>query len=159
MIRYALKCESDHSFESWFKSADAFDALVAKRMITCPECGSDHVEKSLMAPGVRASRDTPSAPETDQTKETAVEPGVSQNVMTNAPDPKLAEAIKTIRDHVEKNSDYVGDKFAEEARAMHDGDTPHRPIYGEAKVEDAKKLIDDGVPALPLPFIPRQKTN
>lgn len=79
--------------------------------------------------------------------------------MTNAPDPKLVEAIQTLRDHVEKNSDYVGKKFAEEARAMHEGDTPHRPIYGEAKTEEAKKLIEDGVPALPLPFIPRQKTN
>lgn len=157
MIRYALKCDSDHSFESWFKSADAFDALVVARMLSCPVCGSGHVEKSLMAPGVRASRDAagPSVPESTE----VTEPAPSENMMTNAPDPKLVEAIKTMRDHVEKNSDYVGDKFAEEARAMHDGDTPHRPIYGEAKAEDAQKLIEDGVPALPLPFIPRQKTN
>ena len=79
--------------------------------------------------------------------------------MAATPDPEIAKAIKEIREHVEKNSDYVGDKFVQEARAMHEGETPHRPIYGEAKADEAKKLVDDGVPALPLPFIPRQKTN
>ncbi len=152
MIRYALKCDGEHSFESWFKSAEAFDALVSTRLVTCPQCGSDQVEKSLMTPGVRASRKKSEEP-------VATEDAPAENMLTNAPDPKLVEAMKTLRDHVEKNSDYVGNKFVEEARAMHDGDTPHRPIYGEAKTEDAKKLIEDGVPALPLPFIPRQKTN
>ena len=79
--------------------------------------------------------------------------------MTNAPDAELVAAIKKLRDHVEKNSDYVGQDFAREARAMHEGDTPHRPIYGEVATDEAKKLVEDGVPALPLPFIPRQKTN
>ncbi|NNE88764.1 MAG: DUF1178 family protein [Silicimonas sp.] len=151
MIRYALKCGNDHSFESWFKTADAFESLIAAGMVTCPDCGSDSVQKTLMAPGVRSSRKK-ATPQDLMSKP-------SESAMTNAPDPKLVEAIKTLRDHVEKNSDYVGTKFAEEARAMHDGDTPHRPIYGEAKAEDAKKLIEDGVPAMPLPFIPRQKTN
>jgi len=151
MIRYALKCGEDHSFESWFKSADAFEALKSAGMVTCPDCGSDRVEKTLMAPGVQSSRKKAAAP--------APMPTAPEGALTNAPDPKLAEAIQTLRDHVEKNSDYVGTKFAEEARAMHEGDTPHRPIYGEAKAEEAKKLIEDGVPAMPLPFIPRQKTN
>ena len=149
MIRYTLKCGYDHSFESWFKSAAAFDSIVSSDMLTCPTCGSDQVEKTLMTPGVQASRKAAPSPV----------PVPVDNTMTNAPDPKMVEAIKTLRDHVEKTSDYVGNKFAEEARAMHDGDTPHRPIYGEAKAEDAKKLIEDGVPAVPLPFIPRQKTN
>lgn len=151
MIRYALKCGEDHSFESWFKSADAFEALKSAGMVTCPDCGSDRVEKTLMAPGVQSSRKKGGA--------LAPMPAAPEGALTNAPDPKLAEAIQTLRDHVEKNSDYVGTKFAEEARAMHEGDTPHRPIYGEAKAEEAKKLIEDGVPAMPLPFIPRQKTN
>ena len=162
MIRYALKCDCDHSFESWFKSADAFDALKASRMVTCPHCGSDQVNKTLMTPGVRASRKKAAEPalaEGALSESAPVESASAENMMTNAPDPKLVEAMKTLREHVEKNSDYVGTKFVEEARAMHDGDTPHRPIYGEAKAEDAKKLIEDGVPALPLPFIPRQKTN
>ena len=149
MIRYTLKCGQEHSFESWFKSAAAFDTLLNTGMLTCPTCGSDQVEKTLMAPKVQSTRNAAPVPTPIQV----------ENTMTNIPEPKLAEAIKKLKDHVEKTSDYVGNKFAEEARAMHLGDTPHRPIYGEAKAEDAKKLIEDGVPALPLPFIPRQKTN
>ena len=67
--------------------------------------------------------------------------------------------MKKLRDHVEKTSEYVGDSFAKEARAIHDGDSPHRAIYGEARPDEARKLAEDGIPALPLPFIPRQKTN
>ena len=74
-------------------------------------------------------------------------------------DPEIAEAVQKLRDHVEKNSEYVGDRFASEARAIHDGDSPERAIYGQANAEEAKKLAEDGIPALPLPFIPRQKTN
>ncbi len=79
--------------------------------------------------------------------------------MAAGPDPKVEKAIKELKEHVEKNSDYVGNKFADEARAMHLGDKPERSIYGEVKVEDAKKLHDDGIPAVPLPFTPKQKTN
>lgn len=155
MIRYALKCSNDHSFESWFQSSAAFDSLKSAGMVTCPSCDDTDISKVLMAPGVstrNAASENTSAPTTVS--------GSEAPMMSNAPaDPKLAEAIRTLRDHVEKNSDYVGDRFAAEARAMHVGDKPHRPIYGEAKPEDAKKLVEDGVPALPLPFIPKQKTN
>lgn len=146
MIRYALKCRNDHGFESWFKSAEAFDSLQASGMIACPECADKTVAKTLMAPQVKASK-TPRSPD------------VSAQPVTNAPDPQLVEAIRTIRDHVEKNSDYVGDRFATEARAMHAGDLPHRSIYGEVRPDEARKLKEDGVPAMPLPFIPKQKTN
>lgn len=144
MIRFALKCDNDHRFESWFQSGTAFEELSSRDLVQCPECGSVSVTKELMAPKVRASKKgTPSVPQQ----------------MTNAPDPELVQAIEKLRNHVETTSDYVGDKFATEARAMHEGETPHRPIYGEVKKDEAKRLIDDGVPALPLPFIPRQKTN
>jgi hypothetical protein len=143
MIRYALKCEDSHRFESWFQSGAAFEALMARGLVTCPDCGSASVTKDLMAPKVAASRGE----------------GLAPRAMTNAPDPDLVEAISKLRKHVEETSDYVGDRFAHEARAMHDGDQPHRPIYGDVKPEEARKLIEDGVPALPLPFIPKQKTN
>jgi hypothetical protein len=146
MIRFDLQCADGHSFESWFSSNDTFDTLAAAGQVLCPECNSSNVEKALMAPPVRASRKRASAAPRGQT-------------MASNPDPEVTEAINAIRDHVEKNSDYVGDRFADEARSMHDGDTPQRSIYGEAKVEDAKKLIEDGVPAVPLPFVPKQKTN
>lgn len=146
MIRYALKCGNNHSFESWFQSAEAFDGLKAAGMVACPECEDTTVEKSLMAPRVRPARGQAVA-------EKPAEP------MVSTPDPEIAKAIKAIRDHVEKNSDYVGDRFAKEARAMHEGETPHRSIYGEVRADEAKKLAEDGVPAVPLPFVPRQKTN
>ena len=146
MIRYALKCQNKHGFESWFKSAEAFEALRNSGMIACPECHDTNVEKSLMAPLVRTGREKSqvSAP---------------RQPVTNDVDPDLAEAIQTIREHVEKNSDYVGDRFVKEARAMHAGEVPTRSIYGEVRAEEARKLVEDGVPAVPLAFIPRQKTN
>lgn len=144
MIRFALRCENDHRFESWFQSGAAFDALLSRDLVECPECGSRHVTKDLMAPKVKASK----AP-----AETAPQ------AVTNAADPELVKAIQKLRTHVETNSDYVGQNFAKEARAMHEGETPHRAIYGEVRKDDARKLMEDGVPALPLPFIPRRKTN
>jgi len=148
MIRYSLKCENGHSFESWFKSAEAYDTLRASGMVACPTCQSQSIEKTLMAPQVSPARNKAAVPAKPEGQ-----------VMASGPDPKLADAIEKIRDHVETNSEYVGDKFAEQARAMHEGDAPERSIYGEVPREEAKKLIDDGVPALPLPFIPKQKTN
>lgn len=143
MIRFALKCENDHRFESWFQSGSAFDALKDRALVVCPDCGSTDIGKDLMAPKVAS-------------KSKVAEPS---ETMVNAPEPDLAEAIQKLRDHVEKNSDYVGKNFAREARAMHEGDLPHRPIYGEVDKKEAKRLMEDGVPAVPLPFIPRQKTN
>lgn len=146
MIRYALKCRNEHSFESWFQNAEAYESLRAAGMITCPSCQDTEVEKSLMAPQVRPAR------------QKAQQPAAAQPV-TNAADGDLAEAIRVIREHVETHSVYVGERFANEARAMHEGDIPHRSIYGEVRPDEARKLLEDGVPAVPLPFIPKQKTN
>ena len=147
MIRFALKCANGHGFESWFASNEKFETLLAQGFVTCPVCQNDEVNKELMAPRVRASR-------------RAAEPEVAKGEQPMAMgDPDTTEAIKMLKAHVEANSDYVGDQFAAEARAMHDGAMPHRSIHGQARPEEAKKLMEDGVPALPLPFIPRQKTN
>ncbi len=148
MIRFTLKCENDHGFESWFQSNDAFDALLARDLVTCPDCGTSVVSKGLMAPKVQQSRAV-----------TAPDSPTPPQPMSNSAEPELVEAIKKLKAHVEDNSDYVGKSFASEARAMHEGEKPHRAIHGEANADEAKKLIEDGVPALPLPFIPRQKTN
>ena len=146
MIRYTLKCRNNHSFESWFRSADAYDSLLGGGMVSCPDCQDTDVEKTLMAPQVRPGRNKASA-------------GDTKLPVTNAPDPDLSEAIQAIRRHVETHSHYVGDRFAREARAMHEGDAPLRSIYGEVRADEARKLMEDGVPAVPLPFIPQQKTN
>jgi hypothetical protein len=85
-------------------------------------------------------------------------PAVSKTSQISAPKPNEA-AIAAMREQVESNSDYVGDKFVKEARDMHDGTTPERSIYGQANLEEAKKLVSDGIPVVPLPFMPRKKTN
>ena len=148
MIRYALKCENDHQFESWFQSAGSFEQLAGKRLVDCPECASTNVQKTLMAPQVPAKSN-----KTDVSTSQPVQP------MATGPDPKLEAAIKELRAHVETNSEYVGPRFASEATSMHLGDIPSRSIYGEVKPDEAKRLAEDGVPALPLPFVPKQKTN
>jgi len=147
MIRYALKCADDHGFESWFKSAEAFDSLKAAKMVACPVCGNETISKAIMAPRVTSSRSK------------AVDPSVPAQRPLDAPGSEAEVALTKMRKHVEENSDYVGVSFAAEARKMHDGETPMRSIYGEAKLEDAKKLLEDGIPVAPLPFIPQRKTN
>lgn len=135
MIRYALKCAEGHSFESWFQSAEAFDGLVAKGLLSCGVCGGTEVSKAMMAPPVKAEGAL-SAP---------AHPGEA--------------ALRAMREHVEKTSTDVGVNFAREARAMHLGDVPEKPIYGQAGLEEAKALIEDGVPILPLPGVPGGKAN
>ncbi len=157
MINYTLKCANDHRFDSWFQSAAAFDKLKAAGVVACAVCGDTHVEKAMMAPRVRPARSAaakPQAPTSAPAPQPASVPGpLSQ------PASAAEQALKELRDHVEANSDYVGKDFASEARAMHEGDAPERPIYGEAKVEEAKALIEDGVPVAPLPFNIGRKTN
>lgn len=143
MIRYTLKCETDHSFDSWFQSAEAFDKLLAAGMVACSVCGSSKVSKALMAPSVQPARKASEKPEAP----------------LSAPQGEVEQALAAMRRHVEENSDYVGMNFAAEARAMHDGDAPERAIHGEAKLEEAKALLEDGIPVAPLPFLPRRKTN
>lgn len=139
MIRYDLKCDHDHGFDSWFASAAAFDRLAAAGHVACPQCGSTTVAKALMAPAV-----TKPAPAT---------------APLSAPrDPREA-ALAELRRQVEENSEYVGLSFAREARAMHEGNTPERAIHGEAKPDEARQLLADGIPVVPLPFLSPRKTN
>jgi hypothetical protein len=140
MIRYSLKCAKDHVFESWFQSASAFENLAVTGMVTCPVCGNADVGKTLMAPAVRSARkDAPRPLST---------PATEQEI-----------ALAALRRKVEENSEYVGMNFAAEARRIHDGDAPERAIFGEAKPDEARRLIEDGVPVAPLPFMPVRKTN
>ncbi|WP_039020082.1 DUF1178 family protein [Halocynthiibacter namhaensis] len=158
MIRYTLKCENDHSFESWFKSSDAFETLQSARMNACPVCGSADTRKSLMAPQVTTARKKAAKPAEPAEATAPPSPSAVEKPLS-APQTDAEAAIARMKSDVEKNSEYVGMSFAEEARAMHDGDIDSRPIWGEAKPEEAKSLIEDGVPVLPLPFTPTRKTN
>ncbi len=149
MIQYALKCNSGHSFDSWFQSAEAFDKLAAAGLVTCAVCSSTQVEKAIMTPRVRPARQVACAQDASETDRI--------NVATV--EPEVEKVLTELRRKVEENSDYVGKSFASEARKMHLGDAPERSIYGEAKPEEAKALIDDGIPIAPLPFVPSRKTN
>ena len=146
MIQYTLKCSNDHRFDSWFQSAEGFDKLKAAGMVTCPTCGDTKVEKAIMAPRVRPAR-------------SAAAPVKEAEKPLSAPANPAEQALAELKKQVEKNSDYVGANFAQEARSMHMGDTPERAIYGEAKPEEAKSLSEDGVPVVPLPFTPGRKSN
>lgn len=150
MIRYSLKCPQDHSFESWFASSDAFEALKSLGHVTCPACGARDVEKALMAPRIAAAQKHTAAHGPAQAETSLSAP---------APDDPRAQALARLRDEVERNSEYVGLSFAAEARKIHEGEAPHRAIYGEARPDEARALIDDGVPIAPLPFLPRRRAN
>ena len=152
MIQFTLRCANDHRFDSWFQSSEAFEKLLSAGMVTCAVCGSDKVEKAVMAPRVRASRDAATTPETPQPEPAPAAP-------LSTPQSAAEQALAEMRRQVEENSEYVGMNFAREARDIHDGHSPDRPIYGEAKPDEARKLIEDGVPVAPLPFVPGRKTN
>ena len=130
MIRYSLRCAKDHEFEGWFQSSQAFDHQVKKKQIACADCGSTKIEKAPMAPAVAGRR------------------GGGEVDKKNA-----REVLKAMRDHVEANCDYVGPRFAEEARRIHYGECEARSIYGEASNEQARELSNEGVEfaRLPLP--------
>lgn len=140
MIRYALACDQAHEFEGWFGSSDDFEDQSARGLIGCPVCDSHVVRKQIMAPSVSGTKkNTPDLP-----------PQMRSMVM---------EAMSKVRAHVEENFDYVGDAFADEARAIHEGRSEDRGIYGEASPAQVRKLAEDGVQVAPLPPAPPKKTE
>jgi hypothetical protein len=130
MIRYQLQCPEDHGFEGWFRSSADYDGQAAKGLLECPVCGSDQVSKAIMAPAVTTAE--------------AKEDRAARML-------KMRQFFTQVRKHVETNADYVGDKFPDEARAIHYGDAEERQIYGEATLADAKELLEEGIAVMPLP--------
>ena len=156
MIRYALRCERDHTFESWFQSSAAYETQVKRKLVECPACGSTRVEKAIMAPRIvkstvgkkgRAAAPGPAAPET-------AAPAGTQSLMMAPQERELRAKLKELRDHIVKNADDVGEQFPSEARKMHYGDIEHRPIFGEASAQEARELIEEGIEVAPLPVLP-----
>ena len=145
MIHYSLTCTNDHAFDSWFQSATAYDALHTAGHLACPVCGDVAIQKTLMAPNVRPARKAGAGP--------AAKPALTQ------PQNAVEQAFAEMRKQVQDNSEYVGLNFVTEARRMHEGTIDERAIYGEAKADEARALINDGVPVAPLPFMPTRKTN
>lgn len=143
MIKYALQCDGDHSFEGWFGSSADYDTQAERGLVECPFCASRAVRKQIMAPAVAGTKKRenagPAAPEAQA---------------------MMLDVMNKVRRHVEQNFDYVGDRFAREARDIHEGRSEERAIYGEAKPHEVKKLVQDGVPVAPLPAAaaPKPKT-
>ena len=142
MIRYALVCEHGHDFEGWFGASADYEDQQARGLLQCPVCSSNAVRKAIMAPAVA---------------------GTKAQVGVDGPPPQAREmmmqAAQAVRQHVEDNFDYVGDDFANEARAIHEGKSEERGIYGEASGLDVKKLLEDGVPVAALPPRPPAKKD
>lgn len=153
MIVYQLVCEHDHTFESWFRDSAAYDHMAAAGELVCPVCGTSKVSKAVMAPRLGRRKGADDDPVTRSSG-----PGGMQAVdpVTAAKqalvDKKMAEFLRELRGHVEKTCDYVGDRFAEEARKIHYGEVEARGIYGEASVEEARDLQDEGVAFSAIPW-------
>ena len=137
MIQYSLVCENEHKFEAWFRNADAYDEQVKKRIVTCPVCATGQVEKALMAPALGKAG----------SEKVSLAIGHPQQV-------ELRAAMKALRDKVTSEADYVGDRFATEARKIHDHEVEPRGIYGEATRDEVAGLVEDGVDFMPLPNVP-----
>ena len=157
MIRYSLRCERDHTFESWFQDSSAYDAQVKRKLVSCPVCTSVKIEKAIMAPrivgkkGRERAEPVPAAPPTAASAP-AEAPAASTPLMM-AQERELRAKLKELRDHIVQNADNVGERFPNEARKMHYGDIEHRPIYGEASPQDAKELYEEGIDFHPLPAL------
>ena len=152
MIRYRLKCEKRHEFEGWFASSSTFDRQAKRGLVTCPRCGTAKVEKALMTPRIskgskRKRVDKNSAPPAAPQPETH----------RLAAHGELAAAMRKLRAEVEAKSEYVGERFSEEARKIHYEETPARGIYGEATRDEARALSDEGIEFFPLPILPEDQ--
>jgi hypothetical protein len=139
MIKYALACAEGHAFESWFPDSAAYEKQRKRGFVVCPECGSTRVDKAIMAPavvaGVRAAGEA------------------SPEILVDDRRRKAREFLTAMRREIEANTDDVGAKFPQVARAIHFGEAPERAIRGRASLEEAKSLVEDGVGVLPLPMV------
>lgn len=145
MIVFDLRCGGDHEFEAWFASSEAFDRQAKAKKVACPVCGDTKVVKALMAPAVAGTRKKGEAAAPKPAKGKAVMAEQMGQYMT---------ALRALRSEVEKNCDYVGERFPEEARKMHYGEADKRNIYGEASVDEARALADEGVAVQAIPWAP-----
>ena len=133
MIKYSLKCDKEHSFEAWFSDSLNFEKQNKKKLISCPSCSSLEITKNIMAPNISSKKK-------------------NSNKINQKKD-KVEMVLNKVRKHVENNFDYVGDKFADEARSIHYGEKEEREIYGETTLEDAVELIEEGVNVQPMPGV------
>lgn len=203
MIRYALRCEAEHAFEGWFRSSDDFDSQASRGLVACPECGSTHVERALMAPAVATGRAKDARAAAVQTAVAAMaaagaggaaggpgsgpgaadgghaggpagagasggstaegggEPaGGSPPLSMTRPDPRalmMMEMLRHLKRHVEATAENVGERFPEEARKIHYGESDERGIYGQASRDEVEALLEEGIEVHALPLLPEER--
>ena len=154
MIRYNLRCERGHAFESWFQSSSAYEQQEKRKLVNCPVCGSAKVERAIMAPQIVSKKGRDKAEPVPAAPVDAAATASTPTPLLMAQERELRAKLKELRDHIVKNADNVGERFPNEARKMHYGDIEHRPIYGEASPDEARALIEEGVEVSPLPVLP-----
>jgi hypothetical protein len=142
MIRFDLRCRKGHLFEAWFRDGATADRQIAGRKLACPTCGGARVEKAPMAPRIGKGKSATAVH--SEAKEMA-----AKSMM-------LRKELAELRTKVEASCDYVGDRFAEEARKIHYGEADSRGIYGETSQEEAQELTDEGIEFRKIPWVPRQ---
>jgi hypothetical protein len=159
MISYSLCCERGHHFDSWFQDSAAYEKQVKRGLVSCPVCESTKIEKAIMAPRIARKRrgEAPAPPSETPAEAPATTPAAVQSApmpLMSAAERELRSKIKELHEHIAKNADHVGNKFPDEARKMHYGESKPRPIYGEASPKEAKELIEEGIDITPLPVLP-----
>jgi hypothetical protein len=160
MIRYELTCAHGHGFEAWFRDSAAYDAQAAAGLVGCAVCGATEVRKALMAPAIRPSRAAAAGAAGERAAGPVPGPARAAEdarpSLSAPPGSEAAAALAALRTRIESSADYVGPRFAEEARRIHLGDAESRAIWGEATGAEARALVEDGVPVAPLPWLARR---
>ncbi|MCI4677770.1 DUF1178 family protein [Rhodoblastus acidophilus] len=151
MIRFALICDNGHEFESWFASNDSFDFQIENKLVACPHCNGTEVAKAVMAPAVARAGGGPGEP-------AAPAKSPKQNVaLLGEGDRELRTMVRELHAKIVAATVDVGAEFPREARRIHDGAAPERPIRGQASLEEARSLLEDGVSILPMPTPPEDR--
>jgi hypothetical protein len=148
LIRYNLVCADGHEFESWFSNSKACDTQLKRKLVACPVCDSTKVEKAIMAPSLLSSARKP-----DQAGDAGRQPAV----LLSDKDREMRAMLKSLHEHVKQNAEHVGGEFPKVAREMHYGESERRSIYGDAKPEEVRSLLEEGVDVQPLPILPEER--
>jgi hypothetical protein len=157
MIKYTLVCDASHEFESWFPGSESYEEQARRGFVQCPFCQSTKVSKAIMAPNV-ARKDRDAVPVVASAPAVPAAASPPQTVtLLDERQQHLRAMIRDLHEKIVASSDDVGESFPEEARKMHDGETPVRSIRGKASFEEARSLLDEGIPVMPIPDLPEER--
>jgi hypothetical protein len=154
MIHYQLRCDQDHEFDGWFNDSSGFEKQAKRGLVECPTCGGTKVTRALMTPAVSTRRGAPE-PQVPVPVQQVLPPTPPPEPQPGMPIPaRMIAMLQRMRAEVEKNCDYVGPGFADEARKIHRGEAPQRGIYGETTPDEVETLADEGIEIHSIPWVP-----